>query len=192
MKIPAFNFLEEEVAKLDLEKMGFYLLTYPAFINFFKKINTLSKEDVLVGYGFTYSWMPTIPKNIDKSLLGSSASILNQAKVNGDLSANQLEELKKTFNNSIVGVSKLLHFINPENFPIWDSNVARAVGVANHKVNSTAVYCEYKATCLGFSKKENFNTLLKKINKKLESDVSALRALEILLFSIGKDKKNKA
>ena len=32
-------------------------------------------------------------------------------------------------NNSWVGLSKALHFINPEIFPIWDKNVAELFGI---------------------------------------------------------------
>lgn len=39
------------------------------------------------------------------------------------MTKNELLFLKRSFNNSLVGVSKLLHFINPRVYAIWDSRV---------------------------------------------------------------------
>lgn len=39
------------------------------------------------------------------------------------MTKSDLVLLKKSFNNSLVGVSKLLHFINPNIYAIWDSRV---------------------------------------------------------------------
>ncbi len=186
MKYPNLKTLEEEVKKVSLEEMKYYLLTYPVFVEFFKNKNHLANNDVLVGYGFTYSWMPTIPKRVNKNLINDSTKILNEAKLSRKLLIGQFEVLKNTFNNSIVGVSKLLHFINPERFAIWDSNVAKAVEFANHKVNTVKAYRDYNAGCAEFLTNNNFDSIWSCVNKKLSTNVSALRALEILLFSIGK------
>jgi len=51
--------------------------------------------------------------------------IINNAKKGIVPSIDQLEILKGLLNNSLVGTSKHLHFINPEIFAIWDSRVYR-------------------------------------------------------------------
>ena len=47
--------------------------------------------------------------------------------------------LQSVTNGSIVGMSKLLHFINPKLFPIYDSNIAEVVG----EVKDVGEYIEY-------------------------------------------------
>ncbi|MBN8652680.1 MAG: hypothetical protein J0L67_14705 [Cytophagales bacterium] len=78
---------------------------------------------------FAYSWMPTIPnvKAIspeDWSELKIYISRLESLKED-ELSV-LLEKLIPKINNSIVGTSKVLHFISPNNIPIIDSRVLKA------------------------------------------------------------------
>ena len=52
-------------------------------------------------------------------------------------------------NDSCVGLSKSLHFINPEIFPIWDSNVAKTFGLQgyHYQVNKIQDYGCYIDFC---------------------------------------------
>ncbi len=45
----------------------------------------------------------------------------------GDCSIEFLNIMKSKINNSIVGGSKFLHFINPEKYAIWDSKVYKSL-----------------------------------------------------------------
>ena len=58
-------------------------------------------------------------------LYSSSNHIFNKVKQGHLISTQELQILKNAFNNSLVGVSKLLHFIQPEKYAIWDSRVFR-------------------------------------------------------------------
>ncbi|NIJ55018.1 hypothetical protein FHS68_004205 [Dyadobacter arcticus] len=53
--------------------------------------------------------------------------ILNRAKSGADLKVSELAALKACFNNSLVGTSKILHFVNPEKFAIRGSKVCNYV-----------------------------------------------------------------
>lgn len=78
---------------------------------------------------FAYSWMPTIP-NVkvispeEWTELKNYISRLDSLKED-ELSA-LLEKLIPKINNSIVGTSKVLHFISPNCMPIIDSRVLKA------------------------------------------------------------------
>ena len=89
-----------------------YIKTYPEFIQYFKNISNISKHDLVISSHFVYGWMPTIIelKFQDMEVVLNS---LNKAKNGAMLTVGELELLKKTINNSLVGLSKLLHFINP-------------------------------------------------------------------------------
>lgn len=96
----------------------FYTNSYSHFINFFAQKKELTKEDIILGMALVYSWMPTIPKNINFEILDEVLPILNRAKKGGIVSKEEYVILKVLCNNSLVGVSKLLHFINPEQYAI--------------------------------------------------------------------------
>ncbi|MEQ1409895.1 hypothetical protein [Acinetobacter indicus] len=82
-------------------------------------------DDIVIGISFTYSWMPTILKKIDLTAADDLIKIFNKAKQGHRLTVPELQTLKNAFNNSLVGVSKLLHFIHLEHYEIWDSRVFR-------------------------------------------------------------------
>ena len=98
-----------------------YLISYPSFIAYFSKKKTISKEDLILAGNFAYAWMPTVlvwkTHNFDLVV-----DILNKVKNSRsfDLSIEELESVKALVNGSVVGMSKVLHFINPYTYPIWD------------------------------------------------------------------------
>lgn len=99
-------------------------LSYPEFLKYFSDIKTITRHNLTIGINFTYGWMPTIfdfrSDNFDEAL-----DILNEAKIGNKPTTDNLVLLKGLLNNSLVGTTKLLHFINPDNFAIWDSRVYR-------------------------------------------------------------------
>lgn len=52
-------------------------------------------------------------------------NILNRAKKGNKPTIGELDLLKGLLNIFLVGTTKLLHFINPDKFAIWDSRVYR-------------------------------------------------------------------
>ena len=65
--------------------------------------------------------MPTI-LNYKSNEFDTAVEILNRAKNNPRISTDDILLLKQLINNSLVGVSKLLHYINSV-YAIWDSRV---------------------------------------------------------------------
>lgn len=103
-----------------------YLTSYPYILSYFEKIDKILPEDVVLGAHMVYGWMPTIldlyPGDKNKTLEEISI-ILNRAKMDCLLSLHELRDVASIINNSLVGASKLLHFINPNKYPIWDSKI---------------------------------------------------------------------
>lgn len=52
--------------------------------------------------------------------------------------------MKKIVNNSMVGASKLMHFLNPDKYPMWDSNICEYL---NYREQSVEDYISYQQDC---------------------------------------------
>lgn len=90
----------------------------------FKKQALTTKEDFIKLIAFAYSWMPTIPKllgAIDWNVVHPLIKLLQQ----GDMTVRYelLSIIVPYINNSVVGTSKVLHFVAPNHVPIIDSRV---------------------------------------------------------------------
>lgn len=101
-----------------------YLETYPEFIQYFRNIDRIERHHLIISSHFIYGWMPTI-LNIDLKSINEVLRLLNEVKSGKLLTVEELMILKKCINNSLVGLSKLLHFINPRSYAIWDSRIFR-------------------------------------------------------------------
>jgi hypothetical protein len=167
-----------------IDKSNTYLKSYPHLISFAASKNELSESDVVALSHMVYGWMPTILKVGDVSKLPTAVVILNEAKNTGQLSAKQLQTLKQLVNNSIVGVSKLLHFINPEAFPIWDSKIYQYCyqKKAYNNANNVALYLEYVELLRSIITTTEDDTFYDEVNKKLGYPVTKMRALELVMF----------
>lgn len=180
-----------------------YVDIYKTFIDFFDAKETLTVDDVLIGASFTYSWMPTILNfKVDDFFASAikNTEILNELKKVDSISDlsirhfEMIEEIMPFINNSLVGTSKLLHFINPEVFPIWDSRVYLFLrdgqGKANQQhLKSIKYYQSYINLCTKILSDEKFEGFYKRYEQKIGYKVSAVRALEHLMFTMSKNKK---
>lgn len=174
----------------DLTKEN-YLLSYPHFLNYFKNLETINLENLIIGISFTYSWMPTIlsinPKNEinTEQLLNKSIEILNEVKNGKKINEEQLATLKTAFNNSLVGTSKLLHFINPKQYAIWDSRVFRFLNNEEphkYKLEKPKIYIEYLELIENLKTEKTFETFHKLMTQKVGYEITEYRALELAFF----------
>lgn len=128
----AFN---KEAGRIELPENHNYLSSCPLFIDFFREKHRLSFSDVVIGCNLVYGWMPTSfkMKHDFYSSMPDTIRHLNAVEQGTVLTEQELETIAKVVNNSIVGSSKLLHFINPELYPIWDSRICRLIlGTGSH------------------------------------------------------------
>ena len=162
-----------------------YIETYPEFLKYFDSINLIEKHHLIISSHFVYGWMPTIihinTKEIDKVL-----SLLNAVKAGHRLALEDLEILKTCINNSMVGLSKLLHFTNPEEYAIWDSRIYRYITgkKTQYGIDKTVNYSEYLRRIREISNHQDYPALHLMIEKHFCYPLTSMRAIEILIFEI--------
>lgn len=162
-----------------------YLISYPHFINYFNNLQIINKENIIIGISFTYSWMPTILKSIKLDNLDDVIIILNKVKLGEMIEENELFILKKSFNNSLVGTSKLLHFINPEKYAIWDSKVFRFLYNEfphKYKLEKPVQYLNYLDYLDSLIIDDSFPEFYKLMINNIGFEVSKFRAIELAFF----------
>jgi len=174
---------------LKIKRQSDYL-SYPEFLKYFSDIKTITRHHLIIGINFTYGWMPTIfdfrSDNFDEAL-----KILNNAKIGDKPKADSLSLLKGLLNNSLVGTSKLLHFINPEIFAIWDSRVYRYLTNQEpyqNRIGNCNTYLDYLAFCDYLTKQKEFDSLKKSIENQVGYSMTAFRVTELVMYSNGKIK----
>ncbi len=118
--------LKQDADNFKIEENNSYLVSYPEFIKYFSRLDIIEKHHFIIGTHFVYGWMPKVLQ-IKNTPFEEIIAILNKAKVGEPLEVRELDALKACINNSLVGTSKLLHFINPEQYAIWDSKIFRYV-----------------------------------------------------------------
>lgn len=168
-----------------------YLISYPHFLNYFKNLEEIKLENLIIGISFSYSWMPTILKSINIQSIEETISILNRVRKEELLNQSELLVLKSTFNNSLVGTSKLLHFINPEKYAIWDSRVFRFLNkdLEPHKyrLEKPETYLEYLNFINSMKEEKEFDGFYELMKEKVGFEITKNRALELAFFKGNKN-----
>ena len=174
-------------------KTDLYSEAYLSLARLFPNIQKTNWDGAVAALHIVYGWMPTIPKlktyqhwnATDKSRL---VNILQKAKRGMSLNSDELLHLKVFSNNSIVGGSKILHFVSPKLFPIWDTRVARAFynrkKVYAQQVNDIECYLNYREVLLSWMKNAKVSrqlSLIKGLAPFLKT-VTDLRMIELVLF----------
>lgn len=167
-------------------KNDVYVEMYQYYINFFNEKEVLTKSDIVIGVGFTYSWMPTILKNLNLSKIDQVTKILNNVKKSVEISDDDFLLLKEFSNNSLVGASKLLHFINPEKYAIWDSRVFKFLNnneaAHKYKLDKVHVYREYLSYLNSLKTSDYLDEVVAQLKSKINYPITDFRALELLFF----------
>jgi len=183
--IPLDKFFKDGY-NFEIKRQSDYL-SYPEFLKYFNDLKTITRHNLTIGINFTYGWMPTIfdfrSDNFEEAL-----DILNEAKKGKKLTVDNLVLLKGLLNNSLVGTTKLLHFINPDNFAIWDSRVYRYLSSKEphyNRIGNSNAYIDYLAFCEYMTKQTEFNSLQENIEKKVGYSMTAFRVAELVMFSNG-------
>lgn len=168
-----------------------YLKSYGEIMKFASKLKFENKNDLVVLSHVVYGWMPTILnlklENIDNILGFLKTCKQGIATNNFYLIIKELEVLKTSINNSIVGASKFLHFVNPDIFPIWDSRIAKELSGINYPndVNLYINYLEAIHSVINMKNKEFLklhNELNSIVFKNYKYSISQLRTIEIIIF----------
>jgi len=175
------------------DKINSYQISYPHFLKYFEDRTNIDEHDLIIGINFVYGWMPTI-FNYCSTKFKDASVILNRAKQGYIPTKNDLDTLKGLFNNSLVGTSKLLHFINPECFAIWDSKVYKYLTKNNANQNSISKsesYLAYLEFCKELTEKDKYNEIHSRICSAVGYEMTKFRTAELIMFSTKNDDGNE-
>ena len=142
--------------------------------------------------------MPKIPQTA--RITATEVNLVNEI-INGKFLKKEgsikLEKLKKIVNNSMVGTSKLLHFIKPDLYPIWDSKVCKVFSEEegnSYKVDKIGDYLKYRDFCDEIINTNKFENIKKEVKVKigLEKEemehLSNYRILDMYFFHFKSNK----
>ncbi|KXX66792.1 hypothetical protein [Flammeovirga sp. SJP92] len=183
--------IDEQKIKIDKQSSDF--ISYKEFVKYFKDLEKITKHNLVIGINFTYGWMPTI-FNFKSTKLNEVLKILNSAKKDNTLKENELELLKECFNNSLVGTSKLLHFINPNKFAIWDSRIYRYLKNEfphKYRVENTKSYLDYLSFCNTIINKTEYDSIHKSMENKIGYKMTKYRTIDLIMYLNGGDKNSR-
>jgi len=162
-----------------------YLRTYPQLLRSTALLAKEMGEDALPAIAhMAYGWMPTILKKFSDSQPGIVCTATECR------SFEEASELIKSLddspiNNSWVGMSKVLHFINPEFFPIWDSRVSKHFGLKyDYQINNRKHFLEYLTFVAKHRNKDEVKKVEEAFVKQAGYSVTDVRACEFILFSV--------
>ena len=161
-----------------------YVKSYESIIDFFNDIQ-LNENSLIQGAHMVYGWMPTI-LNIAKHDLDTQNVLLSVEKISKEIDEANLVVLIKFMNNSNVGASKLLHFIYPEKYPIWDSKICEIITDKSYpqKVQNTLNYINYCEAIQNLINElpENLKNFKREFEEIFKYKISNVRAAELMLF----------
>lgn len=160
-----------------------FTAAYFAFLDYFDQIPHIEPQHVIISANFTYGWMPTMLR-LQHTDFALAANVLNQVKAHEPITNADIQVLIDLINNSIVGVSKLLHFVNPIDYAIWDSRVAAfyAPGISDYRFQRTATYRAYLEQCDSVRRLPAFPTLHMAVEHKVGRSITAFRAIELIMY----------
>ena len=151
-----------------------------------------------------YGWMPTIldPLGVSKAVDENPKRLLHVLNAARSATEPKLNEedfnlLRGFANNSTVGASKLLHFLNPCVYPIWDSRVADRYlwrGVSRGTFDNVPRLREYIDTLWDWSRHEDVAAACTALTMACPhtKDCTRVRVMELVLFHPPLPRKPKA
>jgi len=189
MNTPDKNIFLAEMQALAVTQHDPYIRVYPAFVNFFAGRAAVTKDDFVIAANFTYGWMPTILEltGTDADWM-RAASLLTSAKLARVTSQSDLVFLMGLVNNSLVGVSKILHFVNPQAHAIWDSRVYRYLTNEEpygYRVSDVANFLRYLAICDEIAQWPELPGEVVSLSQKIGQNLTPFRAIELTMFVNG-------
>lgn len=165
-----------------LERPNHYSKVYPSLLYTVSALNNDIHKLNAVAH-MVYGWMPTIVETFFSKL---DSDLFNYIEA-GSLDEAFLSRLKSLINNSIVGASKFLHFLEPAKYAIWDSRVFLAITGKKgygYNVNNVRNFITYMNSLNQYIE-SNGTVLLKQIlieKNYVNAEATDLRVIESVLF----------
>jgi len=92
----------------------------------------------------------------------------------------------------MVGLSKLLHFINPIDYAIWDSRIFKYITEkkSQYGIDKVENYLAYLEKLREIINLNGYGELHNLVEKQFEYAISPMRAIEILMFETDRNRKS--
>ncbi|OLF53019.1 DUF6308 family protein [Pseudomonas chlororaphis] len=116
-----------------------YMRAYPALLHASKTLATAhhNSADLLLQLSaMCYGWMPRVARVNAKHLDQASHALASALTSPTVIDKQPMQDLANSL-HSVVGASKLLHFVRPDLYPIWDSKVARTWAATGNKPSNS-------------------------------------------------------
>jgi len=164
-----------------------YILSYPHILRYFGSRETFTESDVIVGSHIVFGWISTILelRPAPTHSIAEAARVLDDLRRGTKPSEGEVLALARLVNNSVVAASKLLHFVAPDDFAIWDTNVCRYMfdrGRPDRRPSELRLYREYLDRLAAIKQEPEFAAFHASVNRKLGYEVSPLRAIELIMY----------
>lgn len=168
--------------------------SYKEFVGYFRSIpkeKPLTDHNFIVGAYFSYGWMPTMLRLGEN--VSAAIKVVNKARsLAQPINEEEFLTIASIINGSVVGASKLLHFIRPDKYAIWDSRVYRFIFQEEpyqYRLEAPQVYQEYLNALRVIAKSRSFAGTKDAVEKAVGYQVTGLRACELIMFANGKAQK---
>lgn len=161
--------------------------SYRHFVGYFADREDLTEREVVIGSFFTYGWMPTM---LDlRGDLHDTIELLKRVKIQGcRLSTDEIKTIASNVNGSVVGTSKLLHFIRPDVHAIWDSRVYRYLHQEKpyiYRLEAPDAYGGYLDRLAELRQDARFDQLKRRLEAEIGYGVSHNRIGEYVMYHHG-------
>ena len=187
-----FDNLLRDADKFSVSVTDSYIEVYPEFLNYFESLNLIEKQHLIISSHFVYGWMPTIIHlDTDPNLIFQVLFYLNAAKLGHILTIEEFEIVKPCINNSMVGLSKLLHFINPRDYAIWDSRILKYFtgNKSQYGIDKAENYLNYLHKLTEIIHHNDYADLHLMIEGQLKYKITPMRAIELLMFETERNRE---
>lgn len=168
-----------DVSKRDLR-------SYREFLRYFDNLREveLNEHHLVIAANFTYGWMPrTLKWKTDN--FAQAVEILNRARASDTrLSQESLASLAELIDNSMVAVSKLLHFVRPDKYVAWDSQVSLFLLGKVHRLQFDE-YLDYLIEVVDKVTNDHGFEKIHTLVKEKIGEVGKGRALEWIMYRTG-------
>lgn len=193
---PAIQQIENQPAVNDLRSRT-YLATYPSILAIGNVNEQIGVDRLHQLSAMVYGWMPRIVR-LDPEHMNATLNALQQAQVanHNDYNNVNIDDIANCL-HSVVGASKLLHFVNPAIFPIWDSNIEQfrlGMEPPYNQMSRVDNYLEYVGEVHEIRQENNFCNFYREFSRVLQNrlevnnieayEVSEVRAIESAAFEL--------
>jgi len=175
--------LQRDMTDFEVLHSETYEKSYRELMLFFQGVTDFEEKHLILFAQLIYGSMPTMVNiNLDNSDM--LLNLLYKVSKGSILNIYEIGVIKGYINNSLVGASKLLHFLNPKVYAIWDSRIYRYITgkSTSYGIGKIGTYLEYLDGIKTISEDKQYPRLHHNIAKHFDYEIQPSRVMEIIMF----------